>query len=191
MGSSDKDIDESEFTVLTTKLNDNTEMRGVGFRVKILVLFAILLAVVTIICSFLMATRGSGNMLAKQFGGITSVEPKYWLAFNVPILQSDSTMHILADDSENTAYAGMLPEAALYTSEGESEATRIRTGMNKQIAIKISASYFPVEKTICAEKTESALITPEVYNKSEKEKFYEFVRVFDTLKIAFDEAESN
>lgn len=184
MGSSDRDIDENEFAVLTTKLNDNTEMRGIGFRVKILVLFAILLAVVTIICSFLMATRGSRNMIAKKSNEIIYVGLGSGLDFNIPILQSSSTIHVF-DDNKNTV---LLPEIALYGAVDESEATKISTVMDKQIEIRISVSPSPAEKIISAGEAVSTTILSGAYSDSERKEFCEFVQAFDALRIAFDEA---
>lgn len=97
------------------------------------------------------------------------------------------TKHLdLPSDNKTAVYERMISErnniAASYTAEGESEAKKIRTTTDNEIAISISAAQADAEKTIAEGEAEYMRILSAAYADASRSDFYTFVRSLDAAK---------
>lgn len=102
---------------------------------------------------------------------------------------SVETKHLdLPSDNKTAVYERMISErnniAASYTAEGESEAKKIRTQTDNEIAVKISAAKAEAEKTIAAGEAEYMKILAGAYSDESRSDFYSFVRSLDAAKAS-------
>lgn len=99
------------------------------------------------------------------------------------------TKHLdLPADNKAAVYERMISErnniAASYTAEGESEAKKIRTTTDNEIAISISKAESDAEKIIAEGEAEYMRILSKAYANESRSDFYTFVRSLDAAKIA-------
>lgn len=99
------------------------------------------------------------------------------------------TKHLdLPADNKAAVYERMISErnniAASYTAEGESEAKKIRTTTDNEIAISISKAKADAEKIIAEGEAEYMRILSNAYADAARSDFYTFVRSLDAAKIA-------
>ena len=99
------------------------------------------------------------------------------------------TKHLdLPADNKTAVYERMISErnniAASYTAEGESEAKKIRTTTDNEIAIRISKAKADAEKIIAEGEAEYMKILSNAYSDQNRSDFYSFVRSLDAAKIA-------
>ncbi|MBE5960452.1 MAG: protease modulator HflC [Lachnospiraceae bacterium] len=99
------------------------------------------------------------------------------------------TKHLdLPSDNKTAVYERMISErnniAASYTAEGESEATKIQTTTDNEIAISISEAEAKAEKLIAEGEAEYMKILSEAYKDQSRSDFYTFVRSLDAAKAS-------
>ncbi len=99
------------------------------------------------------------------------------------------TKHLdLPSDNKAAVYERMISErnniAASYTAEGESEATKIQTTTDNEIAISISEAEAKAEKLIAEGEAEYMRILSEAYKDQSRSDFYTFVRSLDAAKAS-------
>lgn len=104
-------------------------------------------------------------------------------------LISVETKHLdLPADNKAAVYERMISErnniAASYTAEGESEAKKIRTTTDNEIAISISKAEADAEKIIAEGEAEYMKILSKAYSDTSRSDFYTFVRSLDAAKLA-------
>ena len=97
------------------------------------------------------------------------------------------TKHLdLPSDNKTAVFERMISErnniAASYTAEGESEAKKIRTTTDNEIAISISKAESDAEKTIAEGEAEYMRILASAYADESRSDFYTFVRALDAAK---------
>ncbi len=97
------------------------------------------------------------------------------------------TKHLdLPSDNKTAVYERMISErnniAASYTAEGESEAKKIRTTTDNEIAIRVSEAKAAAEKTISEGEAEYMKILAAAYADESRSDFYTYVRALDAAK---------
>ena len=104
-------------------------------------------------------------------------------------LISVETKHLdLPTDNKTAVYERMISErnniAASYTAEGESEAKKIRTMTDNEIAINVSKAKSEAEKIISEGEAEYMRILSRAYSDVSRSDFYSFVRSLDAAKLS-------
>lgn len=104
-------------------------------------------------------------------------------------LISVETKHLdLPADNKNAVYERMISErnniAASYTAEGESEAKKIRTTTDNEIAINVSKAKSDAEKIISEGEAEYMKILSKAYSDVSRSDFYSFVRSLDAARLS-------
>lgn len=104
-------------------------------------------------------------------------------------LISVETKHLdLPTDNKTAVYERMISErnniAASYTAEGESEAKKIRTTTDSEIAINVSKAKADAEKIIAEGEAEYMKILSRAYSDVSRSDFYTFVRSLDAAKLS-------
>lgn len=97
------------------------------------------------------------------------------------------TKHLdLPSDNKTAVYERMISErnniAAQYTAQGESEAKKIRSTTDNEIAISISKAKAAAEKKIAEGEAEYMKIIAAAYSDQSRSEFYTFVRALDAAK---------
>lgn len=104
-------------------------------------------------------------------------------------LISVETKHLdLPTDNKTAVYERMISErnniAASYTAEGESEAKKIRTMTDNEIAINVSKAKSEAEKIISEGEAGYMRILSRAYSDVSRSDFYSFVRSLDAAKLS-------
>lgn len=101
------------------------------------------------------------------------------------------TKHLdLPDDNKEAVYQRMISErnniAASYTAQGESDAQKIRSQTDKEIAIKLSAAEADAERIEAEGEAEYMRVLSAAYADPAKAEFYSFVRSLDAARASLD-----
>lgn len=108
--------------------------------------------------------------------------------YGVQLIAVETKQLDLPADNKTAVYERMISErnniAASYTAEGESEATKIRTTTDNEIAISISKANAEAEKIISEGEAEYMRILSKAYSNKERSDFYTFVRSLDAAKLS-------
>ncbi len=104
------------------------------------------------------------------------------------------TKHLdLPDDNKQAVYERMISEsnniAAMYTAEGDSEATKIRNETDRNVSIQLSTAEAEAERTIAEGEAEYMRILAEAFDSAERAEFYSFVRSLDAAKVSLNGAD--
>lgn len=99
------------------------------------------------------------------------------------------TKHLdLPDENKQAVYERMISErkniAAMYTAEGDSEATKIRNETDRNVSIQLSTAEAAAARTIAEGEAEYMRILAEAFDSAERAKFYSFVRSLDAAKAS-------
>ncbi len=102
-------------------------------------------------------------------------------------LLSVETKHLdLPNDNKTAVYERMISErnnkAATFSAEGDSEATKIRTQTDYEIAISVSEAEAKAEKIIAEGEAEYMNILSKAYEDESRSDFYTFVISLDAAK---------
>lgn len=108
--------------------------------------------------------------------------------YGVQLICVETKQLDLPTDNKTAVYERMISErnniAASYTAEGESEATKIRTTTDNEIAISISKANAEAEKIISEGEAEYMRVLSKAYSNKERSDFYTFVRSLDAAKLS-------
>lgn len=106
--------------------------------------------------------------------------------YGITIIMVETKQLDLPTDNKAAVYERMISErnniAASYTASGESEAKKIRTITDNQIAVSISKAQSEAEKTIAEGEAEYMKILASAYSDESRSDFYTFVRSLDAAK---------
>jgi membrane protease subunit HflC len=99
----------------------------------------------------------------------------------------------LPDENKLAVYERMISErnniAAMYTAEGDSEATKIRNETDRNVSIQLSTAEAAAAQTIADGEAEYMRILAEAFDSAERAKFYTFVRALDAAKASLKGSE--
>jgi membrane protease subunit HflC len=94
----------------------------------------------------------------------------------------------LPDENKLAVYERMISErnniAAMYTAEGDSEATKIRNETDRNVSIQLSTAEAAAAQTIAEGEAEYMRILAEAFDSADRAEFYSFVRALDAAKAS-------
>jgi membrane protease subunit HflC len=113
--------------------------------------------------------------------------------YGIALVARESKRLDLPDENKLAVYERMISErnniAAMYTAEGDSEATKIRNETDRNVSIQLSTAEAAAAQTIADGEAEYMRILAEAFNSDERAEFYSFVRALDAGKASLKGSE--
>lgn len=131
--------------------------------------------------------NGRGESLSD--GIVTAVQPSFD-GYGIQIIDNEIKRLDLPEDNKESVYARMISErkqiAAEFIAQGNEEYQKIINETDKEVTIIVSTANAEAEQIKAEGESEYMRIIAEAYSTPERQKFYEFLRSLDALKITMN-----